>query len=101
MSWSLFENTKPANVFEFARHYVQMNMFNSYVVIANDYNHALSILKRLNNYFESWYENGTWYQRMVRVWNIQTRKEMAECRRTCMRNRLDYYCESDLRKAGL
>lgn len=101
MTWSLFENTKPANVFVFSRTGVKMNVWNSYVIIANDYKAALSILQRLDDYYCPWYENGTLYQRMVQVWNITTRKEMAICRRECMRNRLDYYCESDLRKAGL
>ena len=67
MTWSLFENTSPKNVFVFSRHDVNMDMFNS----------------------------------MVKVWDLRTRKEMAECRRTCMRNRLDYYSEDMLRKVGL
>lgn len=101
MSWSLFENTKPQNVFVFSRTGVEINCFNSYVVIANDYKAALNILQRLDDYFAPWHENGTWYRRMVQVWDLRTRKEMAECRHTCMRNRLDYYCEDDLKRAGL
>ena len=101
MTWSLFENTSPNNVFVFSRHDVNMDMFNSYVVIANDYDSALNILQRLDDYFAPWSERGTQYRRMVKVWDLRTRKEMAECRRTCMRNRLDYYSEDMLRAAGL
>lgn len=101
MSWSLFDNTKPQNVFVFSRHDVVMDCWSSYVIIANNYDAALNILQRLDNYFSPFEEHGTQYRRMVRVWNIQTRKEMAECRRTCMRHRLNYYSEADLKRAGL
>lgn len=52
MTWSLFENTSPKNVFVFSRHDVNMDMFNSYVVIANDYDTALAILCHVDEYFK-------------------------------------------------
>lgn len=98
-AWSLFEHTSPKNVFVFARHDVVMNKYNSYVVIAKNYNAALEILRSINSYFDTWYENGTWCRRMVQVWNITTRKEMVECRKYYMKNRHDYYTWRDVKEA--
>lgn len=96
MTWSLFDHTIPQNVFVFARHDVEMNRFNSHVVVAKDYNTALAILFSVDPYFAPWYENGTQYHRMVQVWDIRTQKEMDECRRDYMLHAHDYYTWADM-----
>ena len=95
-AWSLFEHTLPQNVFVFARHDVDMNRYNSYVVIANDYDTALAILCHVNEYFAPWEERGTTYRRMVQVWDIRTQKEMDECRKDYMLHAHDYYTWADM-----
>lgn len=80
MTWSLFENTLPQNVFVFARHDVSMNRYNSYVVIANNYDTALAILCHAHDYAASlndcddFYAMSThdlWkeYKRLSKLWD--------------------------------
>lgn len=95
-AYSLFEHTAPCNVFVFARTGVDMNRFNSHVVIAKDYETALAILCSIDEYFAPFEENGTTYRRMVQVWDLRTKKEMHECRKNYMLNAHDYYTWADV-----
>lgn len=95
-AWSLFEHTSPCNVFVFARTGVDMNRFNSHVVIAKDYDTALTILYHIDEYFAPFEENRTTYRRMVQVWDLRTKKEMDECRKSYMLHAHDYYTWADM-----
>lgn len=56
MSWSLFEYTHPRNIFVFGRDGVEHTPYNTYVIIANDYNMAKRILENICGYFAPWIE---------------------------------------------
>ena len=96
MTWSLFEHTHPRNIFVFGRSGVEHTPYNTYVIIANDYNMAKRILENICGYFAPWIENGTLYTRMCNSWSLQSYEDKKYCRKHYMQNALDYYTFKDM-----